>query len=254
MADILRLDERFESAKDVARDVIGVFSEIPEAIGDLINRVKMGNERFTTGRFVEEAQEVLRENNNQEAANLLQKKLADNPNIVEEELTIEDLSDLGIDMFDGRTELVGEKDMSPEAEPVGMKFGQQRNRAFEYESIDENGDMDMSERTTRDMVDLDPLLEAAEGETQERWEWVPPDQRVDPDPDVEKIQSSLEQVGVSVGEAGVDGFFGDDTQKAVRTFQEQYNQTSGENIEVDGVVGPETLNALQRAIEEGITF
>lgn len=253
LADLLNVDEKVDEARGVLRDVVGVFSEIPGAIGDLFNRIKMGNEKFTTGRVVEEAQQLLRENNNEEGALLLQKRLADNPNIAEEELTIQDLADMGIDMSEGRTEIIGEAER-PEDDSVGVKFGQQRTREFEYDSIDAEGNADMSERTTRDMNQLDALLDAAESDQEERWAWVPKDvrQTSPPDPEVKQIQSALQEVGIEIGDDGVDGYFGDDTKDAVENFQQQYNQLSGDNIEVDGVVGPETLNAMKRVIEEQI--
>ncbi|HNX90345.1 MAG TPA: peptidoglycan-binding protein, partial [Candidatus Omnitrophota bacterium] len=59
---------------------------------------------------------------------------------------------------------------------------------------------------------------------------------------VKAVQSGLEKVGISVGDKGADGVFGDDTGKAVREFQGKVG------IKVDGIVGPETTTALLKAI------
>jgi GH24 family phage-related lysozyme (muramidase) len=53
--------------------------------------------------------------------------------------------------------------------------------------------------------------------------------------DVRRVQAALKQVGIDVK---VDGFFGKDTDKAVRQFQKQKNLT------VDGVAGAATQKAL----------
>ncbi|MGW0819803.1 protein kinase domain-containing protein [Streptomyces sp. NPDC002845] len=56
---------------------------------------------------------------------------------------------------------------------------------------------------------------------------------------VVQVQCMLTNRGYSVGRAGVDGQFGDDTLSAVRLFQ------SDKGLEVDGKVGPNTWAALR---------
>ena len=67
--------------------------------------------------------------------------------------------------------------------------------------------------------------------------------------DVSQMQKALKELGYDLGSFGanldgVDGIFGAVTQAAVRAFQE----TNG--LTVDGIVGPETLAALEKATAE----
>lgn len=55
------------------------------------------------------------------------------------------------------------------------------------------------------------------------------------------IQAKLSRLGFSLGRTGIDGIFGPETERAVRTFQQK------RNLEVDGVVGPETWHELVEA-------
>ncbi|MYS26104.1 hypothetical protein GTW38_03955 [Streptomyces sp. SID7804] len=54
-----------------------------------------------------------------------------------------------------------------------------------------------------------------------------------------QVQCMLTKRGYSVGRAGVDGQFGEDTVAAVRLFQ------SDKGLDVDGDVGPKTWAALR---------
>ena len=67
--------------------------------------------------------------------------------------------------------------------------------------------------------------------------------------DVKQMQKVLKQLGYELGnfgenKDGIDGVFGSVTQAAVRAFQEANSLT------VDGIVGPETLKALEAATSE----
>lgn len=62
--------------------------------------------------------------------------------------------------------------------------------------------------------------------------------------DVKELQTMLISLDYDCGAWGADGDFGDSTQNAVEAFQHAHG------CEVDGEVGPETLEALKRALEE----
>ena len=57
------------------------------------------------------------------------------------------------------------------------------------------------------------------------------------------LQKNLMALGYDLGVWGADGDFGEDTLKAVKKFQ------SDNNLEVDGVVGSETVRAMESAIK-----
>lgn len=59
--------------------------------------------------------------------------------------------------------------------------------------------------------------------------------------EVKRIQQALTDKGYSVGDAGIDGDFGTDTDKAIRKFQ------FDRGLETDGIVGPMTQTALYGA-------
>ncbi|KAF3884453.1 MULTISPECIES: peptidoglycan-binding domain-containing protein [Nostocales] len=56
--------------------------------------------------------------------------------------------------------------------------------------------------------------------------------------EVERLQRDLSYLGYDLGPAGIDGIFGEYTEKAVMAFQ------TDSHITVDGIVGPETGKAL----------
>lgn len=62
--------------------------------------------------------------------------------------------------------------------------------------------------------------------------------------DVKELQTCLIGLGYDCGAWGADGEFGDSTQQAVERFQTAYG------CAVDGEVGPETLDALRKAMED----
>lgn len=59
--------------------------------------------------------------------------------------------------------------------------------------------------------------------------------------DVRKIQEALQSAGYEVSQFGPDGKYGAETEAAVKAFQE------AKGIVADGIVGPETIAALQEA-------
>ena len=59
--------------------------------------------------------------------------------------------------------------------------------------------------------------------------------------DVKELQSMLIALGYDLGDWGADGDFGSDTQSAVKQFQKDYH------LVVDGIAGPDTLEALLEA-------
>ena len=65
--------------------------------------------------------------------------------------------------------------------------------------------------------------------------------------DVKELQTMLISLDYDCGSWGADGEFGDSTQQAVERFQ------TANGCMVDGEVGPETLTALKRAMEEAET-
>ena len=59
--------------------------------------------------------------------------------------------------------------------------------------------------------------------------------------DVKELQSMLIALGYDLGDWGADGDFGSDTKSAVKQFQKDYH------LVVDGIAGPDTLEALLEA-------
>lgn len=60
--------------------------------------------------------------------------------------------------------------------------------------------------------------------------------------DVKALQTNLIRLGYSCGRWGADGDFGDATEMAVEKFQRDHG------LEIDGVYGPKSHNALEKAI------
>ena len=59
---------------------------------------------------------------------------------------------------------------------------------------------------------------------------------------VKECQQMLQKLGYDLGVCGADGDFGPATEKAVRAFQKAHD------LAVDGVVGPKTWDALEKAV------
>lgn len=59
--------------------------------------------------------------------------------------------------------------------------------------------------------------------------------------DVKKLQTALSELGYDLGAPGIDGIVGPLTEKAIKAFQE------ANGLVVDGVAGPETIAALEKA-------
>lgn len=57
---------------------------------------------------------------------------------------------------------------------------------------------------------------------------------------VSQLQTQLQNLGYDVGTTGADGKFGKNTAAAVRKFQKDYN------LQVDGIVGDQTMSALSQ--------
>lgn len=68
---------------------------------------------------------------------------------------------------------------------------------------------------------------------------------------VEIAQMMLKELGHDLGTSGpngdgVDGHFGDSTENAVKQFQEEHKDWDGNALKVDGLVGSDTADALNR--------
>lgn len=62
--------------------------------------------------------------------------------------------------------------------------------------------------------------------------------RGDSGPAVKKIQEALIALGIPVPNVGANGIFGDETELAVKSYQE------ARGLKIDGLVGPETIGSL----------
>lgn len=71
--------------------------------------------------------------------------------------------------------------------------------------------------------------------------------------DVYALQNALVDLGYSVGSAGADGFFGSDTDKAVRKFQEAVKAGDPKFV-VDGLAGGGTQKAAAVRLAESASF
>jgi hypothetical protein len=65
---------------------------------------------------------------------------------------------------------------------------------------------------------------------------------------VELVQMMLGELGYDVGLSGLDGKFGPATEKAVKEFQKNNLDWDGKTLKNDGLVGPKTADALNRAL------
>ena len=68
-------------------------------------------------------------------------------------------------------------------------------------------------------------------------------ERGDVGEDVKKLQTALKELGYDIGETEIDGIIGPETEKAIKAFQEA-NGLTDNGI---GIVGPKTLDALEKA-------
>jgi hypothetical protein len=66
---------------------------------------------------------------------------------------------------------------------------------------------------------------------------------------VQYLQEMLVEYGYDVGEHGIDGKFGPDTDAAVRLFQENNVDAYGRDLLVDGIVGPRTWSCITQSGE-----
>lgn len=60
--------------------------------------------------------------------------------------------------------------------------------------------------------------------------------------DVKNVQEALKQLGYNLSKYGSDGFIGSETTAAIKAFQE------AKGLSIDGIVGPNTVKALQDAV------
>ena len=60
---------------------------------------------------------------------------------------------------------------------------------------------------------------------------------------VKELQNNLKKLGYDIGRYGADGDFGGDTETAVKKFQKDHG------LEVDGVVGKKTTEAIEKALK-----
>lgn len=74
--------------------------------------------------------------------------------------------------------------------------------------------------------------------------WRPTIRRGSKGPEVGECQTMLVKLGYDIGACGIDGDFGRSTEKAVREFQGDHK------LVVDGVVGPMTWDALDKAVAQ----
>ncbi len=65
---------------------------------------------------------------------------------------------------------------------------------------------------------------------------------------VKHLQTMLQQLGKDIGPSGIDGKFGNNTEKAVKSFQQENKDWEENPLKVDGLVGPRTSDALNRAM------
>jgi len=71
---------------------------------------------------------------------------------------------------------------------------------------------------------------------------------------VRTLQLFLVELGYDIGKSGpskngVDGIFGEETEAAVRDFQQKYKDWDEKQLAMDGLVGPRTADALNRALK-----
>mgnify|MGYP000191269238 CR=1 FL=1 len=75
----------------------------------------------------------------------------------------------------------------------------------------------------------------------------------DQGPSVKQIQKMLLKLDLDLGEKGADSFYGTDTKDAVEYFQMNLDSYGIEDAimldEIDGIVGDETLKAIEKAIK-----
>ena len=74
--------------------------------------------------------------------------------------------------------------------------------------------------------------------------------RGDRGPYVKLCQEDLIKLGYDVGKSGADGIFGRNTESAVRSFQHWHDDAEGRALTIDGVVGPKTWGAIDKALAE----
>lgn len=141
------------------------------------------------------------------------------------------IKDAGIetDVFEDKIKEVARSSNVP-IDALVQKYGS-LEKAFQSGAISANILREAIKQLSSGVLDLDGVFRFGDGL----------DEASD---DVKKIQQALEDAGFTLTQFGVDGKYGSETEAAVKAFQE------AEGLLADGIVGPETIAALNDASEK----
>lgn len=141
------------------------------------------------------------------------------------------IKDAGIetDVFEDKIKEVARSSNVP-IDALVQKYGS-LEKAFQSGAISANILREAIKQLSSGVLDLDGVFRFGDGL----------DEASD---DVKKIQQALEDAGFTLTQFGVDGKYGSETEAAVKAFQE------AKGLLADGIVGPETIAALNDASEK----
>lgn len=141
------------------------------------------------------------------------------------------IKDAGIetDVFEDKIKEVARSSNVP-IDALVQKYGS-LEKAFQSGAISANILREAIKQLSGGVLDLDGVFRFGDGL----------DEASD---DVKKIQQALEDAGFTLTQFGVDGKYGSETEAAVKAFQE------AKGLLADGIVGPETIAALNDASEK----